>query len=342
LVVFKNLGGSWKRQGPKPTARKRELHGKYGKGRFRAFSLGHDVTWRSVYEDKGQRLEYTISGQGSAPGVFHISSPSPSHAPRTGMEVRIANPYDACHLLRGVKATQEATDLFALYLRHYPDTKINFDHVPLDSANSERSYTEYELTPLITENGEHVIASLAVVEWNLPGKRGVYLCDRDGFMRAIGLARLHYRGFSYTAYVKSDHVQLLDQHGLLNAGELSNDVRQLLDEARRKLREHFTLREAERAQDTLEDWKDTGLYPYQGEPKDAQETAERRIFEIYATHLDQISPDFATANTTNKRLILQLIQELVHCHPTRVARILDGVVDFPEVKEAEILELVQT
>lgn len=342
LVVFKNLGGSWKRTGPKPNARKRELHGKYGKGRFRAFSLGHDVSWRSVYEDGGKRYEYTISGQGSSPGVFHITSPTPSHMPRTGMEVRIHNPYDACHLLRGVKATQEATDMFALYLRHYPDTRIIFDNTPLDSANSERSYTEYELTPLVTENGEQVQANLAVVEWNLPGKRGVYLCDRDGFMRAVGLARLHYRGFSYTAYVKSDHVQLLDQHGLLNAGELSNDVRQLLDEARRKLREHFTLREAERAQDTLEDWRESGLYPYHGEPKDAQETAERRIFEIYATHLDQISPDFATANVTNKRLILQLIQELVHCHPTRVARILDGVVDFPEVKEAEILELVQT
>jgi hypothetical protein len=38
---------------------------------------------------------------------------------------------------------------------------------------------------------------------------------------------------------------------------------------------------------------------------------------------------------------LQLIQELVHCQPTRVARILDGVVDFPEIKELAILELVQ-
>jgi hypothetical protein len=341
LVVFRNLGGSWKRQGPKPNARPRELHGKYGKGRFRAFSLGHDVTWRSVYEENGQRFEYTISGQGSSPGVFQVSNPEPSKAGFTGMEVLITNPADQAYLLRGVKANQEVTDLFALYLRHYPDTKIIFGGTPLDSTNAERNYVDYELPDMVTENGERVRASLAVVEWNMPGKRGVYLCDRDGFMRAVGLPRLHYRGFSYTAYVKSDHVTWLDQQGALGAGELSGDVRMLLDEARRKLREHFTLREAEHAHDTITDWKAVGLYPYHGEPKDEQEFAERRIFEIYATHLDQISPDFATANAANKRLILQLIQELVHCQPTRVARILDGVVDFPEIKELAILELVQ-
>lgn len=341
LVVFRNLGGSWKRKGPRQNARRRELHGKYGKGRFRAFSLGHDVLWRSVYEDAGKRFVFTIRGQASNPGVFEISAPEQVDAPYTGMEVRITNPTSGANLLRGVKAQQEATDLFALYLRHYPDTRIVFDGTPLDSANAERLFTEYELPELITENGERVSARLAVVEWNLPGKRGVYLCDADGFMRSAGLPRLHYRGFSYTAYLKSAHIMRLDQEGMLDAGELSSDVRQMLDAARRQLREHFTLREAERARDTLADWKEHGLYPYQGDPETQQEFAERRIFEIYATHLEQISPDFSTANTATKRLILQLIQELVHCQPTRVARILDGVVDFPEVKEAEILELVQ-
>ncbi|MFM1918861.1 MAG: hypothetical protein RLZZ303_495 [Candidatus Hydrogenedentota bacterium] len=341
LTVFRNLGGSWKRAGTRANGCQRELHGKYGKGRFRAFSLGHDVTWHSVYEENGDWFEYTISGQGSAPGVFRITAPKPSQAESTGMTVRISNPFPAANLLRGVKANQEATDTFALYLRHYPDTRIHYDNTPLDSTNAERSYVEYELPSMVMENGERVEAKLSVVEWNLPGKRGLYLCDADGFMRAAGLPRLHFRGFSYTAYLKSAHVTQLDQHGMLSAGELSNDVRQLLDVARRKLREHFTLREAERAKDTIEDWKEHGLYPYLGEAKNEQEAAERKIFEIYATHLDQISPDFATANTVNKRLILQLIQELVRSQPTRVARILDGVVEFPEFKEAEILELVQ-
>lgn len=341
LVVFRNLGGSWKRKNGRTVNRQRELHGKYGKGRFRAFSLGHNVVWRSVYEEGGALLEFTISGQASAPGVFMVTAPVASAAAHTGMEVRIGNPWDAANLLRGVKANQEATDLFALYLRHYPDTRIFHDGTPLDSNNAVRQFSEYALPELVMENGERVNAVLTVVEWNLPGKRGVYLCDLDGFMRANALPRLHFRGFSYTAYLKAAHVTQLDQHGLLDAGELSNDVRQMLEEARRKLREHFTLREADRAQDTLANWKMAGIYPYSGEPDSELEVTERRIFEIYATHLQQISPDFANATNVNKRLVLQLIQELVRCQPTKVARILDGVLEFPEMKEIEILDLVQ-
>ncbi len=160
-------------------------------------------------------------------------------------------------------------------------------------------------------------------------------------MRHNALPRLHFRGFSYTAYVKSSHITVLDREGLLQAGELSSDVRQLLDAARAKLREHFTLQEARRAQDTLERWRDEQIYPYTEGVHDERESNERRIFDIYATHLHQIFPDFASASTRSKRLTLSLLKELVASEPTRVARVLDQVLEFPEEKEEAILELMQ-
>ncbi|MBI1318805.1 MAG: hypothetical protein GC168_07625 [Candidatus Hydrogenedens sp.] len=341
LIVFRNLGGSWKRQGPRTTDRPRALHGKFGKGRFRAFSLGHDVRWNSVFEDQGQRRTFTVSGKASRLGEFVVSDAEGADA-AAGMQVEITNVSNAANLLRGVKANQEVTDTFALYLRQYPGVRIIYDNTPLDPANSERHFTEYALEPMVTENGDPVTAALTVVEWNISGKRGVFLCDAEGFALHNGLPRLHFRGFSYTAYIKSSHIEALERQGLLQAGELSADVRQLLDAARAKLREHFALREAERAQDVLADWREMGLYPYAGEPRDENESNERRIFDIYATHLNQISPDFASWPLQNKRLVLQLIQELVRTEPTRVAHILDSVIEFPEEKEGEILELVQS
>jgi len=341
MVVFRNLGGSWKRQGPRSGNRPRALHGKFGKGRFRAFSLGHDVRWNTVYNDHGTHRAFTVSGKASRLGEFVVSEPVEATG-GPGMRVEITNVSNASNLLRGVKANQEVTDTFALYLRQYPGVKIIYDNTPIDPANSERHFTDYPLEALVTENGDQVSARLTVVEWNIPGKRGVYLCDADGFMLHNALPRLHFRGFSYTAYLKSAHIATLEGQGLLLAGDLSTDVRQLLDAARAKLREHFALREAERAQGTLADWRALGLYPYSGDPRDDNEANERRIFDIYATHLEQISPDFAGGTMQNKRLILQLIQELVRTEPTRVARILDSVVEFPEEKEDAILELVQT
>ena len=155
------------------------------------------------------------------------------------------------------------------------------------------------------------------------------------------LPRLHFRGFSYTAYLKSSYLSTLDREGLLQSGELSADVRQLLDAARAKLREHFTRREAERAQDTIARWKELEIYPYRNAPKDDSEANEQRIFNIYATHLHQIFPSFARTGLRNTQLTLRLIQEVVHVQPTRIARILDELLEFPEEKEDEILELVQ-
>jgi hypothetical protein len=192
---------------------------------------------------------------------------------------------------------------------------------------------------MVMEDGEKVEAELTVVEWNLPGKRGVVLCDEDGFMRIHALPRLHFRGFSYTAYLKSAHIAALDREGLLETGELYPDLRQLLDAARAKLREHFTLREAEEAQEVVTYWRETGLYPFEGAARTEAEANERRIFDIYATHLDRIFTEFSGAPLRTKRLVLRLLQELVHADPVRVASILDELITFPEEAEERILAL---
>ena len=341
LTVFQNLGGSWKREGMRTREHKRALHGKYGKGRFRAFSLGNRVQWNTVYTRDGQTLAFSVRGDAATLGEFQITDPQPAPDSAPGMCVEIAALSNNVGLLRGVKALEEVTAIFALYLRQYPGIRIVYDGAPIDPANAEECYTGYLLPEMIMPNGERVEAALAVVEWNIPGKRGVYLCDQEGFMLQEGLPRLHFRGFSYTAYLKSAHLATLDREGLLLAGELATDLRLMLDAARAKLREHFTLREAERAQDTLTEWKALGLYPYEGDPKNDNEANERRIFDIYATHLDQIFPAFAASNLPAKRLVLRLIRELVHAEPTRVARILDELLEFPEDKEGAILELLQ-
>lgn len=339
FIVFRNLGGSWKRGGLRTGARKRVLHGKYGRGRFRAFSLGNQAEWQTVYEEAGDRYGYSIAGRAEKLGQFDISDARGAAGKPTGMLVTLSNLQQTTGLLRGVKALEEVTDIFAPYMHQYPDVRIVYDGVPIDPANAVSASREYVLPEMIMQNGERVNASITVVEWLTPGKRGVYLCDEDGFMLNHALPRLHFRGFSYTAYLKSAHVAELDREGLLQVGDLSADVRALLEAARLKLREHFTLREAEKAHGVLAGWKDADIYPYEGEPNNPTEENERRIFEIYATHLNQIFPDFAESTLRNKRLILRLVQELIRTEPMRVARILDELIEFPEDKEEAILEL---
>ena len=336
-AAFGNLGGSWKRGESRTGQRRRVLHGQYGKGRFRAFSLGNRVCWHSVAGEAGAPQKFHIEGAAVRPGEFRLSpAVAVSEDAQTGVVVEISDVVSNIDVLRGAKATEEITNVFALYLRQYPNVRIVYDGVPLDPAHAEDRYTEYGFGEMVMPNGERIDVALAVVEWNLPGKRGVLLCDEHGFMLFNALPRLHFRGFSYTAYVKSAHLAALDREGLLQTGELTDDLRVILDAVRSRLREHFTLREAERAHDTVAEWKELDIYPYEGPPKDPDEENERRIFDIYATHLHQIFPDFAKSSARQKRLTLRLFQELVRAEPTRIARVLDEVLTFPEEKEDEV------
>ena len=48
-TLFRNLGGSWKKPGALTKQRRRMLHGREGRGRFKAFALGHAAKWISTY-----------------------------------------------------------------------------------------------------------------------------------------------------------------------------------------------------------------------------------------------------------------------------------------------------
>ena len=341
LVAFKNLGGSWKRDGGLTAARKRFLHGKYGKGRFRAFAIGNRVEWTSVFQNNGGRCRFHIVGRLDMPGEFEITDPDPAPDAPIGMSVEISGLPAAAGVLRGVKALQDATDLFALYMRQYPDVRIVYDGVPLDPANSEDRSIHYDLGEMVMQNGERIRPVLTVVEWNLPGKRGTILCDENGFALHPVSKRILFRGFSYTAYLKTAHFVGLNREGLLEVEEMTPDVKTLLEAARTRLRQHFALREAARAQDLLEQWRESGLYPYEGKPANKDEELERRIFDIYATHLNQLAT-FADAAHPNKRLILRMLQELIRSDPTRVLRVFDELIALPEDREDEIHELIET
>ncbi|HOH43616.1 MAG TPA: hypothetical protein PLZ53_10900, partial [Candidatus Hydrogenedentes bacterium] len=82
----------------------------------------------------------------------------------SGMTVEIQDVRDTSNLLRGVKAMEEVTNVFALYLRQYPDTHIIYDGIPLDPSNAETRFTTYPLGEMVTEDGKRIEATLDVVE----------------------------------------------------------------------------------------------------------------------------------------------------------------------------------
>lgn len=235
--TFGNLGGSWKRSGTSLVPGGRHLHGRHGRGRFKAFALGTLVEWRTTTRVGNENLSFTISGDAEKPGVFELTD-AKSVGPATGTEVYVTNIHAVVDSLKNVEETiQDLAAKFALYLKSYPDVRIYFNGLPVTPLIVQRQLTDYTIT---TEGG--MTAKLEVIEWKkkFVGAGRLVFAGPDGF-------RLHEQpagvrtglGQPYTAYLISARFPVLHAENALVMDELNPEVRQYLDAAKKTLKAHF-------------------------------------------------------------------------------------------------------
>ena len=234
--LFGNLGGSWKRTFKGSGSEARLLHGRHGRGRFKAFALGTDVDWRTTVRIGSELLSYRLSGTADRPGVFDLEDSPAGVAP--GTEVYVSNVRATVDsLLDAGETVQGLAARFALHLKSYPDIRIYFNGLPVTPVIVQRRTTDYKLT---LEGG--ATAKLEVIEWKrkFVGSGRLVFADPGGF-------RLHEQaagvrsglGISFTAYLVSPRFPALAAENALVMDELNPEVRQYLDAARRVLKAHF-------------------------------------------------------------------------------------------------------
>lgn len=234
--TFGNLGGSWKRTGKGTEFSGRRLHGRYGRGRFKAFALGLNVEWRTTMRAGGELLSYKLSGSTDKPGVFELEDAPKGLA--TGTEVYITNVHATVDsLLDAGETVQNLAARFALYLKSYPDVRIYFNGLPVTPVIVQKNVTDYQLT---IENGAQ--AKLEVIEWKrkFVGSGKLVFAGPDGFQLHEQPAGVRSgTGASFTAYLVSPRFPALAADNALVMDELNPEVRMYLDETKKVLKAHF-------------------------------------------------------------------------------------------------------
>ena len=235
-ATFGSLGGSWKRGEVQTENAHRRLHGRHGRGRFRAFSPGCHVEWRTTMRVGGEMLSYRISGEADRPGVFDLDSVE--QGPATGTEVYITNVRATCDsLLDAGETVQNLAAKFALYLKSYPDVRIYFNGLPVTPVIVQKNLTDYTLT---LESGAE--AKLEVIEWKrkFVGAGHLVFAGPDGFQLHEQPAGIRSgTGIPYTAYLISPRFPALHAENALVMDELNPEVRMYLDAAKKTLKAHF-------------------------------------------------------------------------------------------------------
>jgi len=251
-ATFGSLGGSWKRNGTTTELAHRRLHGRHGRGRFRAFALGCHVEWRTTVREGEGLVSYRLWGDADKPGVFELDSLE--QGPAAGTEVYITNVRAACDsLLDAGETVQNLAAKFALYLKSYPDVRIYFNGLPVTPVIVQQRTSDYVVT---LENGAE--AKLEVIEWKrkFTGAGRLVFAGADGFELHEQPAGVRSGGdVPFTAYLVSPRFAALNEENALIMDELNPEVRMYLDATKKVLKAHFAAYGQEKSAFELE-WEE--------------------------------------------------------------------------------------
>jgi len=344
--AFGSLGGSWKREQRVTSRTSKKMHGRNGKGRFKAFALGHDVEWDSVYLGGDDApLHFVIKGRSDRLQDFEIGEVQSAPVARSrGTRVRIDNMPEPFGILsREGSAARQLAEIFALYLRNYPATEIIYRGERIDPVSVQKSHQSIPLPPFITADGSKVTAVLDIVEWSFAKKeRRICLCDSEGFaLHEVEAGIRPGAEFNFTAYIRSEFVAKLNHENILALDELDPDLRRLTDSARGALRVHFRRRKAEAASELVQQWKNEGVYPFAGDATDSLEVARREVFDICALNVHQYLDSFREGRPKDRQFTLRMLKTALDENPESLKRILSDVLELPKERQTELADLLQ-
>ncbi|WFB36950.1 ATP-binding protein [Kiritimatiellota bacterium B12222] len=338
-ALFGDLGGSWKKD--RKRHKGRSLHGKQGEGRFKAFSLGEQVTWKTCFEQDGQKYSYEIRGDVGRMETFKVSDPVPATGAHTGTEVVVTRITKSLSGLGIEAAIPELTKNFASYLSEYSNVNIVFRGEEVDPTPYQRNGATLVLPEIQLGPDDSVSAEISVVEWLIPTNRILYLCDQSGVTLHEVPIGIQAPGFVFTAHLKCDRFRDIHHAGDLGLEDLHPDVKKILAAAREQLRNHFRARLAEEQAGIVDRWKREGIYPFEDDKNlTPVEVAERQVFDILAVNVEAYLPKKDEADLESRKLTFRLLAMAVKENPNSVRRIISEVLNLKPEEQADLAEML--
>jgi hypothetical protein len=344
--LFLHLGGSWKRTAKKSKNDMRVLHGKEGKGRFRALALGRVAEWSVTTQNETRELvRYRITVIKDNAKEFRLTPASIVNGDaKTGIEVTISEPSRQWRL-DAPSIFQELNEIYMLYLKEYPTVQISFLGRHLDPTKLIEFKKTYSLPPIPDLDQTTHPVELDVFEWKPETERSLYLCNEESVpLHKIGPGTgigIHAPGFNFSAYLKSTYVSQLYRRGMLEVGGLDARMNEAIENAKAELRNHFKARSKEKLKGLVDEWKKEEVYPFKEEPKNPVQKVERQVFDLVAVTTATNLPDFQTQDRRNRKFQLRMLKQAIERGPEQLQIILEDVLELSQQKQEELAKLLK-
>ena len=338
-ILFRNLGNSWKRSRGTTKRYSRFLHGADGQGRFKAFSLGRVVSWHVVTALEKGFQEFDVWMAADQPSVVHVSTANITASAKPGVTVTIEELTKGFSIVKAESVTQGLCEMLSSYLRSYPNIRVTAPTGLIDPIAVIAASKQVELPP-IAHNDKDYQATLELVAWKVPTERFLYFCDERGLAKSRTHLHIHAPGFNVSAHLKSTLVTQLSEDGVLGLEEMHPALHSTLDRVADEVKAFHRERLASDANSLVDEWKESDVYPYVGEPATAVERIERQVFDIVASRINQNLPDFVSSGKKSKQFQLRLLRQAIEKSPEDLRRILSQVLDLPQLQRKELAELL--
>lgn len=340
--LFGKLGGSWKAHGNRSKTKSRILHGKEGKGRFKALAIGRVADWISIYRDSdGKKYRFKISIIRDDLVDVRVSDPVPVDVNiSTGVEVRITELDRDYRSLEPDQSVQALSEIFALYLTDYSDASIYVETEKLDPASLVAHKTTFDLIPIVSNEKEYP-ARLDLIEWKSASERWIFLCGAEGFPFQRMTPTFHTPGHQFSAYLKSDYVRELQEQGLIDLADMNAPLQASYNDASDRIKQFFKEHDADISRNEIERWKEEEIYPYAEEPKTSVEVAEQQLFNIVALNVNRQLSDFSDLDKRSKAFQLRMLRHAIERGPDELQHILKEVLGLSTKKLSELSKLLE-
>jgi Histidine kinase-, DNA gyrase B-, and HSP90-like ATPase len=338
---FGSLGASTKRTTLK-TQGERAIHGKEGRGRLKFFSLSRKARWTSVSQVDAKHSVLTLTIQAN-----NLEKCERTEAVYTKEDVGtlvelspLKEPFDS---LDSPEAFRQFSTIFAPYVLQYPDVHIFFNEFEVDPRVTIHKTYDIPQGSIICPNRTIDDLRLKVIEWTTPTEsRQIFFGGDNGIVLGSQAAHVTAPNFNYSAYAYSSFFRELADSNLLDLEGINDpDFLHLLEHVRSDLKDYFRQRQADLSRGLIQDLKDQGAYPYQGEPSDEIEQRERQVFDIATYAVSSHSREFARADSSVKLMTLTFLKEAVKHNPDALSTILRAVVNLPKAQQIEFSDLLQ-
>ena len=337
--AFGSLGGSPKLKS-KTSPGGRFYHGKLGKGRLKALSIGTKVTWKTCVQTDRGFTSYDLIVFASTIKQATREHEKTQKTGKAGTKV-IVEQINATHpqLTKESEAVEHLERHFSLYLQKYPRIRITYNGKVI--SPSEKISREKSLSVPFSVNGKHQKFELTIVEWKKDAKveRILHLCDENGITMEERPTTAKSFGIPFTVYLKSRVFGEMTENSEMFS--MNADIESLIKEVQKRVSRYFKGRQEGVQNEIIASWQRANIYPYEKNEKDPIIHAEQQVFNHCALTIHRKLPGFKTSRDVEKETVFRLLRVALGNKPESILEIFRHVLNLTSDQLNEFAGLLQ-